>query len=202
MGFGVGMYLVHRRRPFAWLFVATAALITVLDHARANAWGGGRELLDLLFVYGHLIAALIMVAVVTAIGHDLYVQRWASTRDRLFPGVTLRYHLATMQEPSLTVWERFRRLLAETHYRRYRLAAFIDLFRVRSRSEAAGDRTDVVGALTGLATTAGLWIPGAGWRPSSPQRGDAPGPPSGEAPTATAPAPSWPPSSSPQAPRS
>lgn len=201
LGFGVGMYLVHRKRPFAWLLLAVPAVITVLDHARANAWGGGGELLDLLLVNGHLPAGSILLAVIVAVGHDLYVQRWATARDRLFPAVTLTHHLSTMRDASLTVQGRMQRLLAEVRYRRYRLAAFIDLYRVRARSGSAGDRTHVVRALTGLATGAGLWAPQGGWRPSSP-RGEqssmaAGGEPTvttpGGEPTATAPPPPIPP---------
>lgn len=160
-GAGIGLFLVHRRRPLAWILAAVPLGVAILDHMAVNWRGGGwfGSLLDRFTGSGLLAARLVLLSVVLAILHDVLVLRWTANRDRLFPPLP-RERWAAPLATGLGPRQRLASLRALIRYLRYRNAVHADLYRLRSTGRSAGDRTQQVRYLSWLGDRAGVrWQP-------------------------------------------
>lgn len=151
-GFGVGLFAMYRTRVWSYPVAATFLAFAVLDHAAINWRGTGAEFLRTVVADGRTGEMLLLLTVVAAVGHDWYALRWASRRDNLFPDPTVRDDLRALG--SATIADRLGLLAARQRYRRFRNAAFADLYRVRSTGQPAGDRRRTIAQLRSLESTA------------------------------------------------
>ncbi len=150
---GVGVFVVYRSRPWAWPVGAVLLAVATLDHSAVNWRGGGAEFMRAVMADGRLASALLVLSVLAVVAHDWYILRWATKRDNLFPDPTVRADMAALG--SGPIEHRLGVLFARQRYRRFRNAAFCDLYRVRSRRGAAGDRSEIVRQLRVLESDAG-----------------------------------------------
>lgn len=146
---GVGVFSLYRKRPWSWIAGLVLVAIPIVDHAAVN-WRGS-DLLRTLVFDGKLGSSLLLLTALAAAAHDWYILKWASDRDNLFPSPGLRTDLAAVTGGS--VFDRVAQVVGVQRYRRFRNAAFCDLYRVRSGGDSAGDRSDVVRGLRSLSGT-------------------------------------------------
>lgn len=151
-GIGVGIWAVHRSHSWAWVLGTAFVALAVVDHAYANARGAMTAVLSILTFDGRLAGWLLLVGVPAVIAHDILILRWAGARSNRFPAP--RFVDDLQQAAQLRTPVDLQRLLARQRYRRARSAAFIDLYRVRSRGVSAGDRRGVIAWLRGLEAAA------------------------------------------------
>jgi RsiW-degrading membrane proteinase PrsW (M82 family) len=140
---GLGLAVLHGRRRWPILLIGIAFVaLAVADHARANLAGTDAVpwLADVLFD-GTLAGWAVLAAIVIAGAHDLFTIRWAGRRDRRYPRPPAR---SLLPLEGLDRWQRV------GAYRRYRIAVFTDLFRLRSTGRSAGDRDGQKVLLDGL----------------------------------------------------
>ena len=140
IGFGVGVFLLHRTRVWGLPIGAAFVALAVLDHSAINL-RGGFDWVRSLVNGGRLAASMIVVAVVVALAHDWFLLWWTGSRDNWFPEPKLVDDLRGL---TTGTWdERLATFIARGRYRRLRTAAFADLFRVRFAGDPAGDRRHV-----------------------------------------------------------
>lgn len=153
-GFGVGLVAIYRTRVWSYLLGAALVGFAILDHAALNWSGIGYAILRLLVAQGHTGDVLLTVAVVSAVVHDWLALRWASRRDKLFPDPKVRDDFVALGTGAVA--DRIGTLAARQRYRRFRNAAFADLYRVRSTGQPAGDRRRTISQLRHLEASARL----------------------------------------------
>jgi len=174
VGTGIGVFLVHRRRPLMWIAAAVPLSVAVLDHMAVNWRGGGwfDGLLTFVVDGGQNAARLVVLSIVVALPHDAYVLWWVDRRDRLFPSQTPIVWLDALL--ALTRGrEGLQQLRRRLAYLRYRNAVHVDLYRLRSVGRPAGDRRAQVRTLAWLGERAGV----AFTRPTPTPVATAPPPP-------------------------
>lgn len=147
---GVGIFSLYRKRPWAWILAVGFIGFPVLDHAAVN-WRGS-DLLRSVVGDGTVGATLLLLTAFGVAVHDWYILRWATQRDNLFPEPTLSLDLAAVTSGGF--FHRLTKLLQIQRYRRFRNAAFCDLYRVRSVGDPAGDRAGVKDSLRRLSLAA------------------------------------------------
>jgi RsiW-degrading membrane proteinase PrsW (M82 family) len=170
---GLGLLVLHRRRPVLAVIGAVLVVVPILDHMAANDRGERLGwVLDLL--YDHRVPAVLLVAgVASAILLDRSSLRWARRRDHLFGPVSLAEPAGDDLPPTTAM----RRTLAASRYVRWRNGAHY-AFQRRTGTWPAPrpDRTAAaVRALARSGRAAGALGPGrrplGGWRPD-PRRAD------------------------------
>lgn len=150
-GLGVGVFSLYRRRPWGWMVGLGLLAVPILDHAAVNWRGTGSGLIRTIVADGELGAVLLTLSVIACLAHDAWILKWAGDRDRLFPAP--RVHADARALASGTLEERLGSFAWRQRYRRFRNAAFCDLYRVRSTGASAGDRSTVIGQLRSFVAT-------------------------------------------------
>jgi len=158
---GIGLLSIHRGRVLAWIVAVGLVGLAVVDHAAVNWRGDGSERLRGLMLDGRLAAFVLVATVALAVGHDWWTGRWTTARDHAFPRPARHEDLLVLagRRPPVRGLGGY---LARQRYRRLRNAAFVDLYRVRSRGRSAGDRTRIRRQLTAAANLAGCARPSTG----------------------------------------
>lgn len=130
---GLGFFFVHQGKRLVWLAPVFTVGVAIADHAGANYRGDDTWIRSAL-LDGNLAAVLLLGLLIGALVNDGLVLRWVTIRDRGFPPVPISSQVFGLSSSGLSTSH------AISRYRRYRNAAFFDLYRLRSIGRAPGDR--------------------------------------------------------------
>lgn len=147
-GVAVGVVSLYRSRMWAWILGGVLLAVPVLDHMAVNWRAGGGFWVRLIVANGHHGIVMLTATAVLVIVHDWLAMRWTNKRDRLFPSPGILGDITALRRGSVA--DRIGTLLNRRRYRRFRNAAFIDLYRARTTGASAGDRRKTIAQLRSL----------------------------------------------------
>jgi len=115
-GLGLGILVVHRRRPWAWVAGSALLLVPLLDHAAVNYRGDEFDTLRSWLLDGQLAFVVLTVALVVVLTIEAGIIQRSAQHDHLFVPVPIR-RLLVSPLPAL-----FGRSTSERQLHRFRNA--------------------------------------------------------------------------------